>query len=200
MENPPPNPPGVASSTPPASPPGSVPVGSASKSTPEQRARWREKNKRAYARRMAKERGEPDPFPDPPLVAESSAGPVAPAPGDPPAVPWDASVLEPLFRSIVPEVEKLDIAALKAKAATLGEDMVRTVEKDAAWNPVAKTTLISTAPAVVAQTLNSIGISATHAPALALLGAIGAILTGRQILAAKLDELAKAQTPTPSAP
>lgn len=149
---------------------------------------------------MAKERGEPDPFPDPPLVAESGPGPVAPAPGDPPAVPWDASVLEPLFRSIVPEVEKLDIAALKAKAATLGEDMVRTVEKDAAWNPVAKTTLISTAPAVVAQTLNSIGISATHAPALALLGAIGAILTGRQILAAKLDELAKAQQPKPSAP
>lgn len=147
---------------------------------------------------MAKERGEPDPFPDPVVVAESGAGPVAPSPTDPPPVPWDASVLEPLFRSIVPEVEKLDIAALKARAASLGEDMVRTVERDAAWNPVAKTTLITTAPAVVAQTLNSIGLSATHAPALALVGAIGAILTGRQILAAKLDELAKAQHPTPA--
>lgn len=105
---------------------------------------------------MARQRGEPDPFPDPVVVAESSAGTVRATPADPPPVPWDAGVLEPLFRSIVPEVEKLDVASLKAKAAGLGDEMIRMVEKDAAWNPVAKTTIISTAPAVVAQTLNSI--------------------------------------------
>jgi len=175
-------------------------VGATPKSTDAQRAKWREKNRRAYARRMAKERGEPDPFPDTAVVDPAGAGPVAPSPGDPVPVPWDASILEPLFRAIVPEVEKLDIAALKAKAAPLGEELVRMVEKEAGWNPVAKTTVTTTGPAVVAQVLNSVGISSAHAPALALVGAIGAILTGRQILAAKLEELATAQQPKPAAP
>ena len=132
------------------------------------------------------------------MVAQPSTGAVPETAGDPPPVPWDPSVLDPLFRTIVPEVEKLDVAALKAKAAPLGADMVRLVEKDGLWNPVAKGTIVSTAPAVVAQLLNSVGVSATHAPTIALLGAIGAIFTGRQILSAKIDELAKAQPTTPS--
>lgn len=199
METTPSPAPGVASSPPPAPPGGSGPVGSAPTSTPEQRARWREKSKIAYQRRQARAKGLPDPFPDPVVVAQPSAGPVPAPAGDPPPVPWDPSVLDPLFRTIVPEVEKLDLAALKAKAAPLGEDMVRLVEKDGVWNPVAKGTIVTTAPAVVAQLLNSVGVSAAHAPTIALVGAIGAIFTGRQILVAKLEELAKAH-PKTSAP
>jgi hypothetical protein len=112
-------------------------------------------------------------------------------------VPWDPSILEPLFRTIVPEIEKLDIASLKAKASVLGDEMVRMVEKDGAWNPVAKGTIVTTAPAVTAKLLNSVGVSAEHAPSIALFGALAAIFTGRQILAAKLEELAKAM-PAPS--
>ena len=68
---------------------------------------------------MARAKGLPDPFPDPMVVAQSPAGAVPPAAGDPPPVPWDPSVLEPLFRTIVPEVEKLDLAALTADDALL---------------------------------------------------------------------------------
>lgn len=107
-------------------------------------------------------------------------------------------MLAPLFATIVPELEKLDIAALKAQAAPLGDEMVRTVEKDAAWNPVAKGTIVTTAPAVTSKVLNSIGVSAEHAPAIALCAAVAGILTGRQILSAKLEELVrKHSAPTP---
>jgi len=197
------SPPPVAPGSAPASAPGPVAVGaSGSKSSPEQRARWREKSRLAYLRRKARESGQPDPVPPDPVVAQPSGDPATASNAAPPVVPWDPTVLEPLFRTVVPEIERLDIAALKARAVPLGVDVVHMVEKDAAWNPVAKGTIVSTGPAVVAQALNSVGVSAHHAPAIALVGAVAAILTGRQMLAAKLDEMARAEKtappPTPS--
>ena len=199
------HPAGVAAGGPPPAPPGPVGVGAPpGKSTPEQRARWREKSRQAYLRRKARENGQPDPVPADPVVAQPAADPAASPPAGPPAVPWDPSVLEPLFRTVVPEIERLDIAALKARATPLGVEVVNMVEKDATWNPVAKGTIVTTGPAVVAKALNSVGVSAEHAPAIALVGAVAAILTGRQMLAAKLDELAKAErapsTPPPTPP
>jgi len=105
-------------------------------------------------------------------------------------VPWDPGVLSPLFQAVIPEVEKLDVASLRAKAAAIDQTLAARVEKDAAWNPVAKATLTTTGPQVVAQALNSAGISAEHAPAIALCTAVASIFAGRTILARKLEELA----------
>lgn len=110
-------------------------------------------------------------------------------------------MLAPLFATVVPEVEKLDVASLRAKAAEIDGGLAAQVEKDAGWNPVAKATVISTGPAVVAQVMNSAGISAEHAPAIALVTAVGSILAGRMILARKLDEIAaQRKGPPPTAP
>lgn len=153
----------------------------------------------AYLRRKAREAGHPDPVPPDPVVAQPAGDPTAPAAAAPPAVPWDQTVLEPLFRALVPEIEKLDVAALKARAVPLGVDVVNMVERDAAWPPMAKGTILTTGPAVVAAALNSVGVSAEHAPAIALVAALAAILTGRQMLVAKLDAMVKAERP-PEAP
>ena len=195
---------GPGGPTPTPSPAPAPPAGKSFKSTPEDRARWRRKYQLARARRLAAtgapgaaeevERikrdlgtgpaGSPGVAPDAPPAAP---GPVAAAVGP---VPWDPGVLSPLFQAVIPEVEKLDVASLRAKAAAIDETLAARVEKDAAWNPVAKATLTTTGPQVVAQALNSAGISAEHAPAIALCTAVASIFAGRTILARKLEELA----------
>lgn len=122
--------------------------------------------------------------PDP---VAATPGPVVPGVA---VVPWDPGLLSPLFQAVVPEVEKLDVASLRAKAAAIDDQLAARVEKDAGWNPVAKATLTTTGPQVVAQALNSAGISAEHAPAIALVTAVASIFAGRTILARKLDEMA----------
>jgi len=178
--------PGMGGSGPAQAAPGSPAVATApSQSTPEQRAKWREKSRLAYLRRQARAKGLPDPVP--PL-----ATPSAPSPGqtpDVPSVPWDPGLLKPFWASIVPEVEKLDVSSLTREAAPLGPSIVEKVAKDAPWNPVAKTTLIETGPAVTASILNSMGLSAEHAPTVAFIGALGAIVTSRSMLAAQLKKM-----------
>ena len=46
--------------------------------------------------------------------------------------------------------------------------------------------------------LDSLGVSPAHAPMLAMLGAIGSIVTGRVILASKIDEMIKAMPKAPT--
>lgn len=160
----------------------------------------------AYLRKKVRE-GKADPSV---LAAEPGEAPGAdpgvagdsppPAPGVG-AVPWSPDILRPLFEATIPEVEKLDVASLKAKAAEIDPGIAPVVEKDAAWNPVAKATICTTGPVVVANAMNSVGISAEHAPAVALVAAMGAIFTGRMILARKLDELkASKEAPPPASP
>lgn len=93
----------------------------------------------------------------------------------------------------------MDIASLKAMASPAGQDLIRMVEQEGRWNPVAKATLEQTAPAVAADILTILGISPSHAPAMALVGAVGSIITGHFILASKIDEMIKA-LPKPSSP
>lgn len=99
-------------------------------------------------------------------------------------------MLQPLFQTLVPEIEKVDVESLKAKAARIDPELASKVEADARWNPVARSTLTSTGPQVCAQTLNSMGISAEHGPAIALATAVASILASRTLLARKLDQLA----------
>lgn len=176
----------VGLGSPPQTISGSAPVGAApQKSTEEQRAKWREKNRLAWLRKSARAKGLPDPVPP---VALPSAPPPG-QPGDIPGVPWDPGVLAPFWQSVVPEVEKLDVASLAKKAVPLGEAIVAKVKSDAPWNPVAKATLISTGPHVTAAALNAMGLSAEHAPTVAFVGAVGAILTGRTLLMNQLERM-----------
>lgn len=187
----------------PAPAPSAAP-GKTFKSTPEDRARWRRKYQLARAKRLAAA-GTPGAAEEverikrdlvPAGAGSSGVAPDAgPAPDGPVAaplgpVPWDPGVLSPLFQAVIPEVEKLDVASLRAKAAAIDTSLAVKVEKDAAWNPVAKATLTTTGPQVVAQALNSAGISAEHAPAIALVTAVASIFAGRTILARKLEEMA----------
>ncbi len=203
METPPPAASGVAVNPTQAPAPGPAPVGAGNapgQSTPEQRAKWREKNRRAYQRRKAREAGLPDPEPDPSVVGKPADDPAQAGGGGVAPVPWDSTLLDPLFRTIVPEAERLDIATLRAKASSLGPDMVRMVEADGKWNPVAKSTIITTGPQVAAQVLTSMGVSVSHAPAIALVMALGSIMSGHMLLASKLDEMAKAKATAPAEP
>lgn len=154
-------------------------------STPEQRAKWREKSRLAYLRRQARAKG----LPEPSVPADPISATPPPQNPDVPAVPWDPGLLKPFWASIVPEVEKLDVSSLKREAEPLGAAIVEKVAKDAPWNPVAKTTLIETGPAVTASVLNSMGLSAEHAPTVAFIGALGAIVTSRSMLAAQLKKM-----------
>lgn len=174
------------------------------RSSPEDRERWRQKYRLARARRLAAS-GHPGAAQDVERIqrelVHSSPGThrVAQDSGPTPAVsvgaplgsvPWDAGVLSPLFQTVVPEIEKLDVSSLRAKAAAIDAQLATQVERDAAWNPVAKATITTTGPQVTAQALNAAGISAEHAPAIALATAVASIFVGRTILAQKLDEMA----------
>lgn len=200
-------PPPVPGGQPPPPAPGPAPVGTGSSgSTPEQREKWRRKARLAYLRKQVR-LGKADPSVldgETGGTAGADPGPVGapppPAPGVA-SVPWSPDILRPLFEATVPEVEKLDVASLKAKAAEIDPRLAPVVEKDAAWNPVAKATICTTGPVVVANTMNSMGISAEHAPAVALVAAVGAIFTGRMILARKLEEMKAAkEVPAPAPP
>lgn len=198
---------GLGPAGPTPAPPAAVPVGPAPKvykSTPEERQRWRLKAQMARAKRLAAA-GQPGAADEvarlqrdlgsvPVGAPRLATDPVATAPGTVvpgvAVVPWDPGLLSPLFAAVVPEVEKLDVASLRAKAAAIDDQLAARVEKDAGWNPVAKATLTTTGPQVVAQALNSAGISAEHAPAIALMTAVASIFAGRTILARKLDEMA----------
>ena len=90
----------------------------------------------------------------------------------------------------------------KASAARIAPDLVREVEQDAAWNPLAKQEIVEGGAATAAKWLNTSGITAEHADELRLLGGCLAILAGYRTLATKLDAMAKAPQPTakPDAP
>lgn len=195
---------GVAGGPAPAPAGGAPAPGAAAKGSPGDREAWRIKSQRTYWRRQHAA-GKPVPDDKRHLLAE---GPVAqPQPGPPPPpspgvaagpapVPWDPGVLRPLFETVIPEIEKLDVQALKTQAAAIGDPaMVALVEKDAPWNPAAKATVITTGPQVVSNLMNAAGISAEHAPAIALTVAVSGIIVGRSMLSSKLEEIARKLKP-----
>lgn len=178
-------------------------------STPEQRAKWRERWQRRKDRILGKS--------SPPAGPPGSSGPggapvVGPggAPGQTPQtpgpIPWTAAAVRPILAQGVPAVERLDIATLKNKAARLEDpDFVSMVERDAAWNPEAKRDLIDSGSECLAEVLNEMGVESIP-PHWAKFGvSCATILAGRKVLASKLDELferkyGKGSRPTQSTP
>jgi hypothetical protein len=116
-------------------------------------------------------------------------------------VPWDPGCLRPLFEQLVPALEKADVAALTAQAREINPDLVRVVEKDAAWNPAAKATLQAAGPVACAKWLTRSGIGAENAPEVALAVAVGGILASRLLVVAELRrQSGEKPAPVPAAP
>lgn len=93
----------------------------------------------------------------------------------------------------MPLCEALSVKKLseKAEAARLAPELVREVEKGAAWNPLAKQQIVEGGAATAAKWLNTSGVSAEHADELRFFGGVLAVLAGYRTIAAKLDEMAK---------
>lgn len=167
------------------------------KSTPEQRARWREKSKRAYERRKLRAQGGGEPVGPLPAASDSAAPPSggpdpggAPGVSTPAPVPWDNATLRPLFEQLIPALEKADVASLVKKSARLGNPkVVPVIEQEARWPAASKATLLASGPQCAAEALNELGIGADKAHWAAVVLAAGAIVAGRVMLNAKLDKM-----------
>jgi hypothetical protein len=167
-------------------------ISPAPKSTPEQRAAWREKYRLRKARKAGQTLGPDLSAALPPLPDATGAPDPALSPGaNPPPVPWDSETLKPLFETLVPAIEKADVESIAKKAAAISPDLLPTVRADAPWNPAAKATIQSTAPAVAAKWLNAAGIGAENAGEVALGIAAITIFTSRMMLMGKLNEMAE---------
>lgn len=123
----------------------------------------------------------------------------APAPGQN-LHPWDPGLVAPVFEQVVPAIEKLLVARLGAKAAKakLPLDLVKEIERDAAFAAPAKAAIVTAGPVCVAKWLNAAGIGAEHAPEVILGTAVASIAAAHFMLCARLDNLVKeANKPQP---
>lgn len=192
---------GVAPGGVPASAPGTVGLASATEAI---RAKWREKSRRARERMRARLAGQPLPEtpPAPGPMGGSAGDPVAPTPGGPVPgvgpVPWTPDLVRPFFETVVPEVEKLAVQQLVSTAQRIGDPaLVAEVKKDAAWNPMAKATVIAQGPQQFAELMNSLGVDAKHAGIAIFGSAVTAIWLGHKQLLARLEEMEKRHGPAP---
>lgn len=169
--------------------------------SPEAREADREKDrerKRAARARRRPGVGSADAPPLPSKLDAAQAPDAAPA-----AVPWDAGQLAPLFEQMVPAVERWDVSGLVDKARKvpgMPPDLLKEIEKDAAWNPVAKASLVAAGAQVAVKWLNRTGLGAENAPEVVLATALASIVVGRSILVSKLDDMAKQSVPAKAAP
>lgn len=163
-------------------------------STPEQRAKWRERWQRRKDRILGKTpapSGSPGPVvPGQPPVGGSVPGPGIPgqAPGAP--VPWTPNAVKPVFARLVPFAEKLDVQSLRQKAAKLNDpDFAALVASDAKWDDGAKRDLIDSGSEIFAEWMNEMGLDSIPERYVKFSTAVGVIYASRKTLAAKLDEL-----------
>src|SRR4051812_21349321 len=89
-----------------------------------QRKKWRDKHARKQAKKLAAA-SQPTPQPG------QAAPPVPPLPGQPPApapgqapIPWTADTLKPLFKTLVPALEKWDVNSLRKIAIEISPEAV----------------------------------------------------------------------------
>ena len=106
-------------------------------------------------------------------------------------MPWSADVLRPLIEQLLPVAENLDVESLKKLAAEIGPEAVSVVAEKAPWNPLARETIKTSAPAVAAKWLNKTGISAENAPEVALGIALAGIVGGRLAVKGTLEKMAE---------
>lgn len=102
----------------------------------------------------------------------------------------------------MPALEKWLVSRIGAKAAKarLPADLVKEIEKDAAFPGPAKAALVTTGPICVAKWLNQAGIGAENAPEVILATAVASIAASQFMLSARLDNLVKEANRPPEKP
>lgn len=151
----------------------------------------------------------PPPLPSKPTTFQSAPDALSDAvvsDSGSPFVPWDTSVLAPLFEEIVPAVEQEAVASLtnRAAKAQLPAPLLKQIEKDAHWSTAAKKSLTVTGPQVAAKWLNKLGVSAENQGEVVLALAVASIAFTHFRLSRKLDALiadrAKEKQNVPTSP
>lgn len=108
-----------------------------------------------------------------------------------PVVPWNVEPLRPLVEGLVSTAEQLSVTRQTAKAAKakLPTALLKKIEDDARWNPLQKTSIVQTAPPVIADALNEAGISGKYQP-LTILGlTIASLFYSQSAKSAATDKL-----------
>lgn len=163
------------------------------------KARERMRRKRALEKTAAVLAQTQSAAPDaPPGLPPAPGDSPAPAPGGP-GVPWDPGLVKPIFEQLIPACEKYAQGRLVAKAGKLAAppELIREIERDAAWPAPAKAALVSAGPICAAKWLNQSGIGAENAPEVILGTALATLVAHHLALSAKLDRLIAAQAPPP---
>jgi len=150
----------------------------------EQRARWRDKDRRR--RGLA------------PLPANGAAvspapsvpNPVAAVPASPGPVPWTADTVRPVWQQSADFVEVRNVKSLCETAKEISPKALELVKEKGKWNVPAKVTLVDAGAETTAKWLNKFGVSAEYAPEVKLGGAIVAIISGQWMLKGELEKIA----------
>jgi hypothetical protein len=110
-------------------------------------------------------------------------------------VPWDAGTLAPLFRQLIPTVEKAMVSSVIGKCEKAGFPgvVIEKLEKDAAWPEAAKQALAIAGPQVTAKWMNKTGISAENQPEVVLVTALATLAANHFTLMSRLNKLIAAQ-------
>lgn len=122
-------------------------------------------------------------------VAPVGSG-AAPVPGAL-LVPWNAEPLRPLFEGLVSTAEQLTVAKQTGKAAKakLPAAILKEIEAKARWNPLQKTSLVSTGPQVCADAMNDAGINGKYQPLTIFALTVASVWLFNSMNAADLDRL-----------
>ncbi len=134
-------------------------------------------------------KGPPVPDQVPPQAGiEGTDNPPASAPG---FVPWQAEALREFTDELIDATEDARVAklAIKCKQAHLPADLMRKVESDCKFSPVAKKGLKLSTPQVAAKLLNASGISAAYQAEAVFVTSLAMILAQGKRVTARLDRL-----------
>ena len=168
--------------------------------SPEAIAADRERNAERMRLKRAVERAEnPPPLPPAGAVVPDQTPPpgadqtfIVPSP----LVPWSAADVKDLTDELIPAVEQECVQRLTSKAAkaNLPAKLLKEIEIDARWKPVAKKGLQIGLPEVLAKWLNKFGVSADNKGEVALGLAVVVIAQQQISLERKLGVMIKEQS------
>ena len=125
--------------------------------------------------------------------------------GTAPAIPWDPEQLKPLFDELIDGAEESRVLKFTkaAEAASLPARLVKEISTDAKYSPSMKRAISYTAPRVMADAANSLGISGKYSNVGVLVTAMVAERVRSSRLMARLEKLVaenKAQAATVTRP
>lgn len=147
---------------------------------------------------------DPPPIPSASGPGQAQAGNLGAVPGTGgiPPVAWQPEALAPLVKQLVATAEMLTVEQIagRAEQAHLPGKIINDMRGEAAWHPMAKVALETSAPQVAAKWLNKSGVSAEHQPEIVMGTAIASIFAGQFLLLRRMDDLIRKTNPPVETP